>query len=44
MAEAIDLIKAMLTDLEAWLDTFPGNPDTSELINRAKLFLEENNG
>lgn len=44
MAEAIDLIKAMLADLEAWSEAFPDCSETKEIIEHAKKFLEENNG
>ena len=44
MTEAIDLIKAMLADLEAWSKAFPDCSETKEIVSRAKLFLEENNG
>lgn len=41
MAEAIQLIKELLQDEEAWLEAFPTCSETKELILKAESFLKE---
>lgn len=41
MNEAIQLIKELLQDEEAWLEAFPGCSETKALILKTKSFLKE---
>ena len=41
MNEAIQLIKELLQDEEAWLTAFPGCSETKALVLKAESFLKE---
>lgn len=41
MEQAIQLIKEMLQDLDAWHESFPDCEETTAIVNKAHQFLEE---
>lgn len=41
MEQAIQLIKEMLQDLDAWHEAFPDSEETTVIVNKAYKFLEE---